>query len=184
MAALCGAEATDDLYAALERPDVDVVDICLPTPQHREAAERAFAAGKHVLLEKPIALTLEDAEAIVAAAERAGKLLVVGLVLRFWPEYVELRRIVACGELGRPLAASAQRLSPPPGVERLDDRPGALRGRLRRPDGARLRRAARPARPAARASSRAHSAAGRTAPRSTATRWCSTRAARRSPRAA
>ena len=47
--------------------DVDVVDICLPTPLHREAAERAFAAGKHVLLEKPIALTLEDAEAIVAA---------------------------------------------------------------------------------------------------------------------
>jgi predicted dehydrogenase len=67
-----------------------------------------------VLLEKPIALTLEDAEAIVAASERAGKLLVVGLVLRFWPEYVELRRIAASGELGRPLAASAQRLSPPP----------------------------------------------------------------------
>jgi predicted dehydrogenase len=115
VAALCGAEAGDDLYAALERDDVDVVDICLPTPQHREAAERAFAAGMLVLLEKPIALTLEDAEAIVAAAERAGKLLVVGLVLRFWPEYVELRRIVESGELGRPLAASAQRLSPPPG---------------------------------------------------------------------
>jgi predicted dehydrogenase len=114
-AALCGAEATDDLYGPLERGDVDVADICLPTPQHREAAERAFAAGKHVLLEKPIALTLEDADAIVAAGERAGKLLVVGLVLRFWPEYVELRRIAASGELGRPLAASALRLSPPPG---------------------------------------------------------------------
>jgi predicted dehydrogenase len=115
VAASCGAEATDDLYGPIERDDVDVVDICLPTPQHREAAERAFAAGKHVLLEKPIALTLEDAEAITAAAGRAGKLLVVGLVLRFWPEYVELRRIVQSGELGRPLAASAQRLSPPPG---------------------------------------------------------------------
>jgi predicted dehydrogenase len=114
VAALCGAEATDDLYGPLTRADVDVVDICLPTPQHREAAERAFAAGKHVLLEKPIALTLEDADAIVAAAERAGKLLVVGLVLRFWPEYAELRQIVASGELGRPLAASALRLSPPP----------------------------------------------------------------------
>jgi len=115
VAALSGAEATDDLYGPLERADVDVVDICLPTPQHREAAERAFAAGKHVLLEKPIALTLEDADAIVAAGERAGKVLVVGLVLRFWPEYVELRRIAASGELGRPLAASALRLSPPPG---------------------------------------------------------------------
>jgi predicted dehydrogenase len=115
VAALCGAESTDDLYGPLARPDVDVVDICLPTPQHREAVERAFAAGKHVLLEKPISLTLEDAEAIVAAGERAGKLLVVGLVLRFWPEYVELRRIAASGELGRPLAAGALRLSPPPG---------------------------------------------------------------------
>ena len=115
VAAACGAEPTDDLYAPLARDDVDVVDICLPTPLHREAAERAFAAGKHVLLEKPIALTLEDADAITAAAERAGKLLVVGLVLRFWPEYAELRRIVESGELGRPLAASAQRLSPPPG---------------------------------------------------------------------
>jgi predicted dehydrogenase len=115
VAALCGAEATDDLYAPLARDDVDVVDICLPTPQHREAAERAYAAGKHVLLEKPIALTLADADAIVAAAERAGRLLVVGLVLRFWPEYRELRRIVESGELGRPLAASAQRLSPPVG---------------------------------------------------------------------
>ena len=114
VAALCGAEATGDLYAPIDRADVDVVDICLPTPQHREAAERAFAAGKHVLLEKPIALTLEDAEAITGAAERAGRLLVVGLVLRFWPEYVELRRIVESGELGRPLAAAALRLSPPP----------------------------------------------------------------------
>jgi predicted dehydrogenase len=115
VAALCGAEATDDLWAPIERDDVDVVDICLPTLQHREAAERAFAAGKHVLLEKPIALELADADAIVAAAEQAGRLLVVGLVLRFWPEYVELRRIAASGELGRPLAATALRLSPPVG---------------------------------------------------------------------
>ncbi len=107
VAAICAAEAIDDLYAPLERSDVDVVDICLPTPLHREAAERAFAAGKHVLLEKPIALTLEDAEAIVAAAERAGRLLVVGLVLRFWPEYVELRRIAA---VGRARAARSPRV--------------------------------------------------------------------------
>src|SRR5581483_8683347 len=78
-----------------------------------EATEAALAAGKHVFLEKPIALTLEDADAIVAAAERSGRMLMVGLVLRFWPEYVELQRRVAAGELGRPLAVSALRLSPP-----------------------------------------------------------------------
>jgi predicted dehydrogenase len=107
------AELTDELESAISDPEVDVVDICLPTPLHRELAEAAFAAGKHVLLEKPIALTLEDADAIVAAAERSGRLFMVGLVLRFWPEYVELQRRVVAGELGRPLAVSALRLSPP-----------------------------------------------------------------------
>ena len=113
VAASVGAELTDDLLAALRDPDVDAVDICLPTPLHREWAEASFAAGKHVLLEKPIALTLEDADAIVAAAERSGRLFMVGLVLRFWPEYVELQRRLADGDLGRPLSVSTLRLSPP-----------------------------------------------------------------------
>jgi predicted dehydrogenase len=113
VAASLGAELTDDVQQAIRDPEVDVVDICMPTPLHRELAEAAFSAGKHVLLEKPIALTLEDADAIVAAAERSGRLLVVGLVLRFWPEYVELQRRVVGGELGRPFSVSTMRLSPP-----------------------------------------------------------------------
>jgi predicted dehydrogenase len=108
-----GAQSTADLEAAVRDPEIDAVDICLPTPLHREAAESALAAGKHVFLEKPIAVTLEDADAIVAAAERSAGLFMVGLVLRFWPEYVELQRRMAAGELGRPLAVSAHRLSPP-----------------------------------------------------------------------
>src|SRR3954469_6279703 len=113
VAASLGAELTEDLDAALRDPEVDAVDICLPTPLHREDAEAAFAAGKHVFLEKPIALTLEDADAICAAADRSGRLFMVGLVLRFWPEYVELQRRVAGGDLGRPLSMSTMRLSPP-----------------------------------------------------------------------
>ena len=108
-----GAQFTTDLEEAMGDPDVAVIDVCLPTPLHRQAVERAFAEGKHVFLEKPIALTLEDADAIVDAAGRSGRLFMVGLVLRFWPEYVELRRRIAGGELGRPLAVSAHRLSPP-----------------------------------------------------------------------
>ena len=108
-----GAELTGDVDAAFRDPEVDIVDICLPTGLHRETAEAALAAGKHVFLEKPIALTLADADAIVAAAERANGFFMVGLVLRFWPEYVELRRRVSAGELGRPLAVSTFRLSPP-----------------------------------------------------------------------
>jgi UDP-N-acetylglucosamine 3-dehydrogenase len=108
-----GAAASLDLAEVLGDPKIDAVDICLPTPLHREVAEQAFAAGKHVFLEKPIALTAEDADAIIAAANRSAKMLMVGLVLRFWPEYVELRRLVERGELGRPTAVFAQRLSPP-----------------------------------------------------------------------
>ena len=113
VAASVDAELTDDLMSVLRDPEVDAVDICLPTPLHRAWAEASLTAGKHVLLEKPIALTLDDADAIVAAAERSDSIFMVGLVLRFWPEYVELQRRVANGELGRPLSMSAQRLSPP-----------------------------------------------------------------------
>ena len=108
-----GAALTLELDDVLRDPQVDVVDICLPTPLHREASERAFAADKHVFLEKPIALTNEDADAIVAAADRSGRLFMVGLVLRFWPEYVELAGRVEAGALGQPRAVSTHRLSPP-----------------------------------------------------------------------
>jgi predicted dehydrogenase len=110
-----GAQATDDLETALATPGVDAVDVCLPTPLHRPVAERALAAGHHVLLEKPVALTLEDADAIGAAAAATGCVLMVGHVLRFVPEIAELRRVLDSGELGRPLAATAIRLSAPPG---------------------------------------------------------------------
>jgi predicted dehydrogenase len=109
-----GAEATADLERALSTPGVDAVDICLPTPLHRPVAEQALAAGKHVLVEKPIALTLEDADAIGDAARAAGRVVMVGHVLRFMPEIAELRRVLDSGELGPPRRASALRLSAPP----------------------------------------------------------------------
>jgi predicted dehydrogenase len=112
LAATLGATATSDLERAIADPAVDAVDVCLPTPLHREIAERALAAGKHVLLEKPIALSLEDADAIIAAAERSGRILMVGHVLRFWPEYAELGTRLERGALGRPLALTLSRLAP------------------------------------------------------------------------
>jgi predicted dehydrogenase len=113
LAASLGARLVEDLDEAVSDPEVDAVDVCLPTYLHREAAEKAFASGRHVFLEKPIALSPEDADAILAAADRSKRVLMVGLVLRFWPEYAELHRLVAVGELGRPLAVSTYRLSPP-----------------------------------------------------------------------
>ena len=109
-----GADATDDLAAAIARDDVDVVDICLPTRLHRQWAEAAFAAGKDVLLEKPIALDPADAEAIIAARDASGRRLLVGHVLRFWPEYEELHALAAAGAVGDVRSVTTLRLSPPP----------------------------------------------------------------------
>jgi predicted dehydrogenase len=81
--------------ALLDDPTVEAVDLCVPTDLHRPYAERAFAAGKHVLCEKPIALSLPDADAMIAAAARARRILMVGHVLRFWSEYRQLRTLLA-----------------------------------------------------------------------------------------
>ena len=104
-----GSTFTDDLDAILSDDTIDAIDISLPTPQHRPVFEQAIAAGKHVLLEKPLALTLADAQAIVAAAEASDRVTMIAHVLRFWPEYVKLQEIVASGELGRPISGFASR---------------------------------------------------------------------------
>ena len=113
VAASVAAAFVDDLETVLSDPEIDAVDICLPTSLHRDAAERAFAAGKHVLLEKPLALTEADAEAILGAAAASGRAFMVAQVVRFFAEYVEIDRRVSAGEIGRPRAVSAYRLSFP-----------------------------------------------------------------------
>jgi predicted dehydrogenase len=106
----------------LADPETDAVDVCLPTPQHRAVAEAALAAGKHVLLEKPIALSLEDAQALVRAGEETDRVFMIAHVLRFWPEYLEIARRVASGELGRPRSGFASRRQPFPAWSALFSR--------------------------------------------------------------
>ncbi len=79
---------------------IDVVDVCLPTALHARATIAAARAGKHVVCEKPIARTLEEADAMIAACETKGVRLLIGHCIRYWAEYAELRRIVQSGELG------------------------------------------------------------------------------------
>jgi predicted dehydrogenase len=114
IAAGLGADLLREWEEAVAAPGIDAVDICLPTPLHRAATERALALGRHVLVEKPIALSLEDADAMGAAAEAAGRVLMVGHVLRYFPEIAELRRLAAGGSFGAVRAVSAFRLSAPP----------------------------------------------------------------------
>ena len=90
--------------------DVDLVDICLPTALHKSTTIAAFEAGKHVLLEKPIAVQLEDADAMVAAANASGRKFFVGQVLRFWPEFDYIKRTLDSGELGTLKGANFKRI--------------------------------------------------------------------------
>jgi predicted dehydrogenase len=122
LAAEIGSRWTDDLDAVLADPEIEAVDVCLPTPQHRVVTESALAAGKHVLLEKPIALSLEDAQALVRAQEESDRVFMIAHVLRFWPEYVEIARRVASGELGNPRSGFASRRQPFPAWSALFSR--------------------------------------------------------------
>jgi predicted dehydrogenase len=95
-------------------PEVDVIDICLPTDLHAEFAVQALDMGKHVVCEKPMAISLAEADRMIEASQRAGKRLMIAHCIRFWPEYVELRRLVESGELGRLLSLTMMRYSPFP----------------------------------------------------------------------
>ncbi|HEV8673234.1 MAG TPA: Gfo/Idh/MocA family oxidoreductase [Methylomirabilota bacterium] len=100
VASLADAAVCTDWRGLLGRPDIDAVSVCTPDDAHRAPCEAAAAAGKHILVEKPIATTVADAEAIIAAAERAGVVLLVGHCLRFDPRHYAARAAVAGGELG------------------------------------------------------------------------------------
>jgi len=75
-------------------PQIDAVDICLPTDLHTAVAIAALAAGKHVLCEKPMALTAGDCERMMATAREHNRVLMIAHVLRFWPEYEALHEFV------------------------------------------------------------------------------------------
>ncbi len=91
------AIAPDDLFS---RDDIDAIVMALPPQFHAEMAIRAVGAGKDVLVEKPIALTVADAERAVAAAKAAGRIFMTGHVLRFHPAFETLKDLIDRGDLG------------------------------------------------------------------------------------
>jgi predicted dehydrogenase len=104
----------------LRDDSIDLVDICLPTHLHRDVAIAALEAGKHVLVEKPLALSLRDADAMIAAANQANRLLLVGQVLRFFPAFAEARAIVESGDYGALLGAHLKRIISAPSWSKDD----------------------------------------------------------------
>lgn len=96
-----GARAFDSTAELIDA--VDVVSVCSANVAHAEATIQALDAGRHVLCEKPMATTLADCEAMVAAAKRAGKLLMLGHNQLFAEAHVRARDLIAAGEIGKPL---------------------------------------------------------------------------------
>uniref|UniRef100_UPI00261B66BB Gfo/Idh/MocA family protein n=1 Tax=uncultured Nocardioides sp. TaxID=198441 RepID=UPI00261B66BB len=107
------AEAETDWRRLVERADVDLVDICTPGDTHAEIAIAALDAGKHVLCEKPLANTVEEAEEMTAAADRAaarGVRAMVGFTYRRVPAIALARRLVQEGRIGEIRHVRAQYL--------------------------------------------------------------------------
>jgi predicted dehydrogenase len=104
-----------NLDQALADAEIDAVDLCLPTDLHESATIAALRAGKHVLVEKPMALSVESCHRMIAEAERARKILMVAHVLRFFPAYIALQRVVDQRELGAIRAATFRRRCAQPG---------------------------------------------------------------------
>src|SRR5262245_20121147 len=96
-----GARAASELDEVLADDSVDAVALATPVPTHAALAMRVLAAGKHCFVEKPMAQSAADAEAVVAAAERAGRTLMVGHLLEYHPGVVKLKQLIDDGELGR-----------------------------------------------------------------------------------
>ncbi len=94
----------------LADPSIDLVDICTPTYLHEEMAVAALKAGKHVLVEKAIALEIKQADSMVKAAQKAGKLLMVAHVLPFIPEFAFAAQAVKGGEYGKLLGGHFWRI--------------------------------------------------------------------------
>jgi predicted dehydrogenase len=107
---LSGHALHTEFEALLADPGVDLVDLCVPNAEHAQLAIRALEAGKHVLVEKPIALTVQDADAMLAAATTSGKQLMVAHVLPFFPEFSFAIDAVCSGHYGALKAAHLTRV--------------------------------------------------------------------------
>lgn len=90
----------DSVDDCIERSGCDVVDICLPNYLHAEATLKAAAAGKHIIIEKPLAVTLEEADAMIEACKKAGVKLMYAEELCFAPKYERVRQMVKEGAIG------------------------------------------------------------------------------------
>ena len=114
LAEFAGCDWYNDGESMLNTVDIDVVDICLPTFLHEQYVLLAAGHKKHVICEKPVTLSLESLDRMIAATKEADVQFAVGQVVRFWPEYVRAKEMAETGKLGTIKYARASRLSEHP----------------------------------------------------------------------
>jgi len=110
MVDLSALKKFETLDALLADPEIDLIDICNPTHLHPETAIAALQAGKHVLVEKAIALTPDQADAMLAAAKKANRLLMVAHVLPFFPEFAFAAQVTREQRFGKLLGGHFKRV--------------------------------------------------------------------------
>ncbi|MDI6783752.1 MAG: Gfo/Idh/MocA family oxidoreductase [bacterium] len=110
LAAQYGAKWNSNPDDLINDPEIDIINICTPTPFHKEYAVKAAKAGKHIFCEKPIARTVPDAEEMINAVKSAGVKFMVGHVLRFFPEFVTMKQLIAAGKIGNPGVVRTSRM--------------------------------------------------------------------------
>lgn len=106
-----GVEWCSDPQKIFNNENIDVVSICTPTVTHAECGLRAIEAGKHVLVEKPMTDTVEEAEKLIESANAQGVYLTVGFLERFNPAVQEALKVISRGEVGYVILAHAKRVS-------------------------------------------------------------------------
>ena len=106
-----------DVYESIDKmlssAEIDMVDICTPTYLHEEHVIIAARAGKHVLCEKPMSLSVDSCNRMIDAVSQSGITLMVAQVIRFWPEYQVIKQLIDSGQYGKVEWMSARRLGPP-----------------------------------------------------------------------
>ncbi len=107
---LAGIRTCTRIDEVLDDPDIDLVDVCLPTVLHHDIVQRALDAGKDVIVEKPIALRLDEADRMIRKAGEAGRTLMVAHVLKFFPEFAFLAQAIEDGRYGRLLGLHLKRV--------------------------------------------------------------------------
>jgi predicted dehydrogenase len=105
MAEQSGAQPFTSIDDALAQGDFDAVDIMLPHFEHEPVAVKVFAAGKHVVLEKPMSTSIESCERILDAAQRAGTVFMVAEQAQYWPDAVLVQEVIRSGRIGEVITA-------------------------------------------------------------------------------